>query len=219
MKNPFKKTHKFDELIDIYKKIAKDGCYTVKGDFVEPDQVFGMSGQYRYRDILKENFKKFDIQTILDYGSGQGSWDEKINATNLSLKEFLGLKKIEDFEPARNKTSKIKSDCVVSFDVLEHIFISDVPWVVHDMFSYAEKLVFVNVACYSASKMISKKDNAHITIRPPLWWKGIFDCIGSNFPDVNYVLLASKSINDVAAFEAVSHNEHIKRETYSALKK
>ena len=67
--------------------------------------------------------------------------------------------------------------------------------------------------------MISKKDNAHITIRPPLWWKGIFDCIGSNFPDVNYVLLASKSINDVAAFEAVSHNEHIKRETYSALKK
>ena len=57
------------------------------------------------------------------------------------------------------------------FDVLEHIFISDIPYVIHDVFSYSKKLVIINVACYEASALLPNGENTHITVRPPLWWK------------------------------------------------
>ena len=42
-------------------------------------------------------------------------------------KRYLNLKEISYFEPTRGLSKKIISDCVVSFDVLEHVFISDTP--------------------------------------------------------------------------------------------
>ena len=218
-KNPYTKTQKFEELIKIYKKIAQNGCYTVDGKFVPPSKVFGMSGQYRYKELLKSNLNKFKIKTILDYGSGQGSWDKNIEGTDKSLKEFLSVDKVYNFEPARNELKKNKTDCVVSFDVLEHVFISDIPWVVFDIFSYAKKFVFVNVASYIATKMINSDDNAHITVRPPLWWKGVFDCVGSHFPNISYVLLVSKTFKDVVLYDAVCHNEFIHSKNYTAIQK
>ena len=56
----------------------------------------------------------------------------------------------------RNLNQKKFLDCVVSFDVLEHVFISDVPWVIFDIFSHAKKAVFINVASFKASKKITK---------------------------------------------------------------
>ena len=44
-----------------------------------------------------------------------------------TLKSYLNLKEISYFEPTRGLSKKIISDCVVSFDVLEHVFISDTP--------------------------------------------------------------------------------------------
>ena len=42
-------------------------------------------------------------------------------------KEFFQIQHVDTFEPARGLFEKRKADCVVCMDVLEHIFIEDIP--------------------------------------------------------------------------------------------
>ena len=217
-KNPFPKSHKYEELIKIYSDIAINGSYKKDGTFVPPSQLFGMSGQVKFKDILKKLFTKYKIKSLLDYGAGQGSWENKVD-NNQSLKNYLNLDEVNYFEPARQLDKKIISECVVSFDVLEHVFISDIPWVIYDIFSYSSKLVIINAACYPAGKILPNKENAHITIRKPFWWKGMIDGVANLFPNINYVVLASKTIKDVTMYEDVSREEYLKVKGYMALNK
>ena len=216
-KNPFPKSHKYDELIKIYTDIAKNGCYTVDGNFVSPDKVFGMSGQEKFKEILKKTFLKYNINSLLDYGSGQGSWEKIVDEKN-TLKSYLNLKEINYFEPARELSKKIISECVVSFDVLEHVFISDIPWVIYDIFSYSSKLVIINAACYPANKVLPNKNNAHTTQRNAFWWKGMTDSIANLFPDIHYMIIASTIYKDVTLFNSVSRNEYLSVYGHMALK-
>ena len=55
---------------------------------------------------------------------------------------------------SRNFKKNGKFDLVLSFDVLEHIFIADLPWVIDDIFSKANKCVLINVACYEAAALL-----------------------------------------------------------------
>ena len=103
--------------------------------------------------------------------------------------------------------------------MLEHVFISDIPWVIYDIFSYSSKLVIINAACYPAGKILPNKENAHITIREPFWWKGMIDGVANLFPDINYGVLASKTIKDVTMYEDVSREEYLKVKGYMALNK
>lgn len=216
--NPFPQSKKYIELLKIYTDMAKNGCYNTDGSFVPANQVFGMSGQVKFKEILKKFFLKYNTETLLDYGVGQGSWENKIDK-NDNLRTFLKLKKINYFEPARKLNKKIISECVVSFDVLEHIFISDIPCVLYDIFSYSSKLVIIDVACYSANKILPNKENVHITVRGPFWWKGMVDGIANLFSDIKYVLLASKTFKDVTIFEDVSRKDYLKVDGYMALQK
>ena len=73
-------------------------------------------------------------------------------------------------------------------DVLEHIFVSDIPKVVEELFSLAKKLLVVNVACYKAAALLPNGENAHITVRSPDWWKGIIDVAAIKHPEVKILL-------------------------------
>ena len=57
---------------------------------------------------------------------------------------------------------------VLCFDVLEHIFINDIPWVLKELFENAKQCVIINVAFYKAAALLPNGENAHITVRPPL---------------------------------------------------
>ena len=218
MKNPFPKSKKYDELIEIYKDIAKNGCYTIDGKFVKVSDVFGMSGQVKFKEVLKKAFLKYKITSLLDYVAGQGSWDTVVE-NDKTLKDYLNLNKINYFEPARSLDKKIISEGVVSFDVLEHVFISDIPWVLYDIFSHSSALVIINVACYPAGKLLTNKENAHITQRTPFWWKGMIDGIANLFPNISYMVLASTTIKDVTLFDEVSREDYLKVKGYMTLKK
>ena len=144
--------------------------------------------------------------------------EKKIEEKN-TLKNYLNLKEINYFEPARDLSKKILSDCLVSFDVLEHVFISDIPCVIYHIFSYSSKLVIINVACYPANKVLPNKDNAHTSQRNPSWWKGMIDSIANLFPDIHYMIIASTIYKDVTLFNSVSRNEYLSVYGYMALKK
>ena len=89
------------------------------------------------------------------------------------------------------------ADCVIALDVLEHIFISDIPNVLRDIFSNSNNLVILNIASYPATARLPNGENAHITIRPSLWWKGMIDSIAIEYPSILILLLVSNSIKRI----------------------
>ncbi len=199
MINPFPTSRKFHELIALYEQMAVEGYDRRDGKRVEPGKVYASLEPAKFRHILKPLCRERNIRTVLDYGSGGGDWESPVE-DGLGLRELLGCEEVRKFEPARKLDEKQKSDAVFCFDVLEHIFNTDVPKVVFELFEHAEKLVVANVACYEAAALLPNAENAHITSRPPQWWKGVFDTVATLFPEVDYQLLASPSYRKAEGF-------------------
>ena len=174
--------------------MAENGYERDDGTFVK--NVYSDAEPHKFSDHLKKIVEYFDAKNGLDYGSGGSNLNETKLANGTKFIDYIGLEKIESFEPARNKKNKIKSDIVLCFDVLEHVFINDVPWVLNDLFEYANKCIVINVACYNAAALLPNGENAHITVRPPSWWLGQIECISSLHPDIYWALFTSESYNN-----------------------
>lgn len=188
------------ELIKLYSQMADSGYERTDGSHIET--AFSDFELRPYRQQIKPFLKQHAIHSILDYGCGGSDWtipgfDE---TSNQSAKEFFELDKTYRYEPARNIDERQPVDCVISFDVLEHIFVADVPNVLRDMFSCARKLLVLNIACYPAAAKLPNGENAHITVRPPLWWKGMLDSISSEFPHVTVWLICSPGYRQSNAY-------------------
>ena len=181
------------ELIKMYSSMARDG-YT-RNDQTQILDAFSDFEARAYREPLEAIFKAHNVKTILDYGCGGSKWDLPgfDEQTNQSAKEFFNLTEAHLYEPAREIDQRNPADCVISFDVLEHIFITDIPIILHDMFRYSRKILVLNIACYPAAAQLPNGENAHITVRHPLWWKGMLDSISINYPDITVFLLCSQA--------------------------
>lgn len=151
------------------------------------------------RSLHKEavNIKRLIDQTgaltILDYGSGKGTqydpapvvlkgegkWD--------SLIDYWGVDEVTCFDPAFPPYSTLPSgtfDGVVCTDVLEHCPEEDIEWIMHEIFSFAERFVYLAVACFPAQKCLPNGENAHCTIRPVEWWRDVIERASATRPGV-----------------------------------
>ena len=197
----FKLSNKGQQLIEMYKAMANDGYMRADGEARKPEDVFSDFESRFYRSSIKEQFIKYDIKTILDYGCGGSDWTSKNFSQNSeSAQEFYNLDECFRFEPARELDERRQVDCVLNFDVLEHVFIADVEATLNDIFSYAKKLVILNIACYPAAAKLPNGENAHITNRHPYWWKAQVDNFALKFPNVNIQLLTSLEWRKTDAF-------------------
>ena len=59
-------------------------------------------------------------------------------------------------------------------DVLEHCPEQDLRWIVAEIFGFANRFVFANVASYEAMTTLPNGENAHCTVRPSEWWNAVF---------------------------------------------
>ena len=187
----FEKTRKYDALIQLYTQMASDGYDTRRGERVET--AYSDQEAVRFRHELKALFLDHDVTSVLDYGGGGGDWREKVVREGGSLAGFVGISDYRIFEPARAIDQRDPADAVVCFDVLEHVFVGDVGFVLNDLFSQARKLVVINVAAYKANALLPTGENAHITIRPADWWKGAVDLVASAWPEVSVALYHSEA--------------------------
>lgn len=189
------------ELINMYEQMASKGYE--RQDNTKVTNAFSDFELRPYRDQVKSVFNDFNVKSTLDYGCGGSDWGVKgfDPETNKSAQDFFGLDDSYHYEPARGIDQRQGVDCVVSFDVLEHVFISDVPAVLRDMFQYANKLLVLNIACYPAAAKLPNGENAHITVRPEIWWKGMVDSISVEFPDVSILLICSSGWRKSNAFK------------------
>jgi hypothetical protein len=195
------------KLINLYETMAKQGYDRTDGVFVQ--NAFDDFELRKFRTLVLPHFKKHKIKSVLDYGSGGSDWEKKDfdQESSQSAKDFFSMDNIAIYEPARGIDQRKKSECVVCMDVLEHVFVLDVLTVLRDIFSYAENLVVLNIACYKAGAKLPNDENAHITVRDPMWWKGMLDSISIDFPSVNILLLCSPTYGSVQIFESWNADE------------
>jgi len=203
------------ELIDLYTEMANKGFERNDGDFTK--EAFSNFGARPYRAGLKRDFALLGVKSTLDYGCGGSDWSIKgfDEDSNESAKEFFGLDNCYRFEPARDLDERKKVDCVLNFDVLEHIFIADVSNVINEIFSYATKLVAINVACYSAAALLPNGENAHITVRSPHWWKAQIDNIALRYPNTSVLLITSTGYMEAQAFPIYKANDWLNGDKFT----
>ena len=117
------------ELVGLYSDMVEHGYQRNVGPNVEKGKVYNSFELRKFRNIVRPLLGRSDIKTVLDYGGGGSNWDAKgfEPLTEESAKEFFQLDEVHTFEPARSLIEKKPADCVVCMDVLEHIFLTDIP--------------------------------------------------------------------------------------------
>ena len=203
------------ELIKLYEIMARDGYKRTDG--IEIKKAFSDFELRKFRDLCKEKISSENIKTVLDYGGGGSNWEEPNfdPLTGESAKKFFNVQEVTAYEPARNLSEKKKSDCVVCIDVLEHIFIADIPNVIDELFSLTNSLLVINVACYKAAAILPNGENAHITIRPPSWWKGVIDMISIKYNNIEVMLICSNTYKSGIIFETFKSNDWLESKKFS----
>lgn len=133
--------------------------------------------------------------TLLDYGCGKGQQYEprpvKDDAGVVwpSVIDYWDIGELVCYDPCYERYNKLpegKFDGVISTDVLEHCPEQDLPWIIGELFAYANKFVFANVACFPARKRLSNGENAHCTIRPVEWWVDLVQKVARDYPAIRW---------------------------------
>jgi hypothetical protein len=198
-------SNKGHHLIELYETMVSDGCKTPDGMSIKSENMFNGFQIRPYKELIKPIMANFSISSVLDYGCGGADWElSNFDSSGKSAKSYFNLERVYRYEPSRNIDERQIADCVISFDVLEHVYISDVANTIRDMLRNASKLIIINVACYPAKKLLPNGENAHITVRPPLWWKGMFDAIAPEFPNIEIFLACSEDWQKTDSFEIYS---------------
>ena len=147
---------------------------------IPPAQTFAGQSLPRHARAIKALIDAHAARTILDYGSGKGQQYQPMPVRTDDGREFPSIPaywavdQIACYDPGFAPYSKLpegKFDGVISTDVLEHCPQDDLPWIVEELFGYARRFLFANVACYPAMKRLSNGENAHCTIQSTAWWR------------------------------------------------
>jgi len=204
------------QLLDHYAVMARDGYRTIQDETIT--SAYNDMEIRAFREPVRELLRKFGAATLLDYGCGGSEYETPGFDGERTAREYFGVTEVFRYEPARQLDQRQAADAVVCFDVLEHVFIADLPGTVRELFGLARRLLVVNVACYPARALLPNGENAHITVRPPQWWKGLFDAVAVEFPQVSVWLLCSTAWRKAQAYELWSGNDWLSSPTFVTTK-
>ena len=186
-------------MVDMYATLHEQGADKAPGAANEdkhrpPEQTFAGKMLAQHAPTVKQMIERTGAKTLLDYGAGKGqSYTQKDiqigSVVAPTIQEYWGLDEIRCYDPGYEPFSQLPQeqfDAVISTDVLEHITEPDLPWILDEIFGYARKFVFANIACYPAKKSLPNGQNAHCTVRPPDWWRGMIHAVAMRHTDVSY---------------------------------
>jgi hypothetical protein len=149
---------------------------------------------------IRDMIQRTGATSILDYGSGKGMGYQqrdiqfKNGDSAPSIKEYWGVEEVRCYDPGYEPFSELPDrpyDGVISTDVLEHITEPDVPWIIDEMFSLANRFVYANVACFPAVKFLPNGQNVHCTVRSPDWWAGVVHAVAMRHTHIAYRFVMS----------------------------
>ena len=127
-------------------------------------------GDMRYdTKFIKAMIEDYNPTTLLDFGCGKGY---QYSCEKLHEKYFNGIMP-HLYDPGVPEFSKFpegKFDGVFSCDVMEHVPEDAVPEVLEQIYSKANKFVFIAASNVPAIAVLPNGENAHVTLKPYHWW-------------------------------------------------
>ena len=191
---------RYRELLDQYKAMHTEGDLLRN---TPPAKTYpGDSLPAQAKDI-KILCDLYQAETLLDYGAGKGQQyvfpcvGGNSSSKKVTIPVFWGIRQLTCYDPAYepfNQLPEGKFDGVINTDVLEHCPEQDVPWIVEELFSYARKFVFSNIAGYPAIRVLSNGENAHCTVRDGRWWQDVITRAAAKHPEVDFYFCLTQSV-------------------------
>ncbi|MFZ5723010.1 MAG: class I SAM-dependent methyltransferase [Pseudomonadota bacterium] len=198
---------RYTSLVAMYREMHFEG---EKFLGIPPEKTFPGQSLPPHAGRIKTHIDRFGAKTLLDYGCGKGLQyrPQPVNVSDgrtfNSIPEFWGVA-MTLYDPAYTPYSTLpqgKFDGVISTDVLEHCPEDDVDWIVDEIFSYATKFVYANVACYPASKRLPNGENAHTTIKPIEYWTDVFNRVALKHGNLPWTLVIDERVTEDGQMKA-----------------
>jgi hypothetical protein len=170
---------RYRELQQMYRRLHEDGERQLG---LPPEKTFNGMSLMPQLERIKALLIRTGARNVLDYGCGKGQQYRPMRLQDRDGTEYRGVvhywnvDAVHCYDPCYLPYSRLPEgqfDAVVSTDVLEHCPEQDIPWIIDEMFSFAKRCVYVNIACYPARKHLPNGENAHCTIKPRAWWEDI----------------------------------------------
>jgi hypothetical protein len=170
-------SERYSALLEQYARMHVEG-ETRLG--IAAEQTFPGSSLGAHIVRIKRLIESTGARTILDYGAGKGMQYRPrkivVDGRHVAdgIAEYWDVDEVRLFDPGYTPHSALpqeRFDGVVCTDVLEHCPAEDLPWILDEIFGYAKLFVYLNVACFPARKHLPSGENAHVTVRPPQWWR------------------------------------------------
>jgi len=184
----------FKAMLEQYRIMHEEG-EKVLG--LSADETFDGHSLAKHDEKIATLIKETSARTILDYGCGKGALYRTIEgeAGGSRIRSYPKWPnvKITCFDPGHEPFAapvEGRFDGVISTDVVEHIPEGDIGWVLDEIFSFAERFVYIVAACYPARKTLPDGTNAHCTIQSPEWWQGQLQLAAQRYPGVSWTLCA-----------------------------
>lgn len=147
---------------------------------IAADRLFDGQSLRGHIDGIRELVASTGARSILDFGSGKARHykEPRIrlsrNREIPGLQTYWGVDEIACYDPGVEEYALYPDhsrDGVVCTDVLEHIPEDDIGWLLEELFGLADKFVYANIAGYPATKVLPNGWNAHVTVKPRIWWR------------------------------------------------
>jgi len=187
----------YREMVEMYATLHQSGAESGRKKDAKRTAAQTFSGKMLMEQApsIKETITRTASHSLLDYGCGKGeAYEEKDlelsdGTTAVSLKDYWQLDEIRRYDPGYEPFRELPTgrfDGVICIDVLEHITEPDLPWLLDELFTYANRFVYASIACYPAKKHLPNGQNAHCTVRSPEWWTGLIHAVAMRHTDVCY---------------------------------
>jgi 2-polyprenyl-3-methyl-5-hydroxy-6-metoxy-1,4-benzoquinol methylase len=118
---------------------------------------------------IKELIQKFDAKSLLDYGCGKGF---QYTQKHLHKTYFNSIMPTlyDPAVPAHDVIPEGTFDGVISTDVMEHIPEYQLDEIFKEIYSKADKFVYLGICTIPAIVVLPNGENAHCTVKPIDWW-------------------------------------------------
>jgi len=121
-----------------------------------------------YLQHIVDLVQDWNAESLLDFGCGKAEgYLEYSHHEHWGILPSLYDPAIPEYQTLPEGTF----DGVISFDVMEHIPKEQIPETFDQIFSRADKFVFLGIATSPAEAVLPNGDNAHCTVEPIGWWE------------------------------------------------
>jgi hypothetical protein len=118
-----------------------------------------------FGNIVAEIIRKNSIATISDYGAGKRNLKRSLDQAGVRGLEYFAYDPVfPEYGPPR------AADLVCCIDVLEHIEIDRLAYVLDELKDITKKLAFFSIHTGPAIKTLSDGRNAHLIQQSASWW-------------------------------------------------